>query len=172
MGVSRALQFAIGGVGRVSRGSVRLGGRTYAIEGEAATPEAFVRLAETAANTLPASLELEVPGREKTMPALDLLRRTVFYKVGHHCSHNATLKKGGLELMTREDLVAFIPLDQATAAKMGTQGWEMPAAGLFKALKEKTDRRVVMSDVRVPEREEALNARVRATDTYVDYFLR
>jgi OOP family OmpA-OmpF porin len=54
-----AIKFAMGELARLSSGSVRLGDRTYAIEGEAATPEAFVRLAETAANTLPASLELE-----------------------------------------------------------------------------------------------------------------
>ena len=34
----------------------------------------------------------------------DLLARTVLYKVGHHGSHNATLKERGLELMT-SDLV-------------------------------------------------------------------
>ena len=64
-----------------------------------------------------ATLKFTVPGRAKPMPAHDLLARTVFYKVGHHCSHNATLKKGGLELMNRDDLVAFIPLDKETASK-------------------------------------------------------
>jgi hypothetical protein len=119
-----------------------------------------------------ASLEFKVPSREKALPAHDLLSRTVFYKVGHHCSHNATLKKGGLELMTREDLVAFIPLDQATAKKMGTKGWEMPAPPLFKALKQRTANRVVMSDVTETVSKEALKAGVIGTDTYVDYFLR
>jgi hypothetical protein len=56
-----------------------------------------------------ASVTYDIPGRSKPMPAHDLLARTVFYKVGHHCSHNATLKKGGLELMQHEDLVAFAP---------------------------------------------------------------
>ena len=54
-----AIKFAMGELAKLSSGSVRLGDRTYAIEGEAATPEAFVRLSETAAHTLPASLELE-----------------------------------------------------------------------------------------------------------------
>jgi hypothetical protein len=31
--------------------------------------------------------------------AEDLLERTVLYKVGHHASHNATLRQKGLELM-------------------------------------------------------------------------
>jgi hypothetical protein len=119
-----------------------------------------------------AKLRFKVPGREQPLPALDLLGRTVFYKVGHHCSHNATLKAGGLELMTHEDLVAFIPLDQATARKQGTKGWEMPAPPLFKALKEKTAKRVVISDVAEKLTPEAVAAGVLATGTYVDYFLK
>jgi len=116
-------------------------------------------------------LEFKVPGRERPLSAHDLLGRTVFYKVGHHCSHNATLKNGGLELMTRDDLVAFIPLDQATAKKQGTKGWEMPAPPLFKALQEKTANRVVISDVAEDLTPEAVKAGVVATGTYIDYFL-
>jgi hypothetical protein len=119
-----------------------------------------------------AKLEFKVPGREEPLPALDLLARTVFYKVGHHCSHNATLKTGGLELMTRDDLVAFIPLDQATARKQGTKGWDMPAPPLFRALKEKAAKRVVISDVAEELTPEAVKAGVLATGTYVDYFLK
>jgi hypothetical protein len=118
-----------------------------------------------------ASVTFTVPKRTKPLPAHDLLARTVFYKVGHHCSHNATLRAGGLELMTREDLVAFIPLDIATAKNQGTKGWDMPAAPLFKALKEKARSRVVLSDVTEALTPEAVNAGVRATGTYVDYFL-
>lgn len=40
-----------------------------------------------------------------------LLANTVFYKVGHHGSHNATLVKG-LESMTHKDLIAMIPVDK------------------------------------------------------------
>ncbi len=36
---------------------------------------------------------------ERSVDAADLLRRTAFYKVGHHASHNATLREKGLELM-------------------------------------------------------------------------
>jgi hypothetical protein len=119
-----------------------------------------------------ASLEFKVPGREKPMPAHDLLRRTAFYKVGHHCSHNATLRTGGLELMTRDDLVAFIPLDKATARKQGKKGWDMPAGPLYTALQEKTGKRVVISDVLERVSPEAEQAGVIATGTYIDYFLR
>lgn len=119
-----------------------------------------------------AKLEFKVPGREKPLPAHDLLSRTVFYKVGHHCSHNGTLGVGGLELMIRDDLVAFIPLDQATAKKQGKKGWDMPAAPLFKALKAQAAKRVVISDVAEVIAPEALKAGILATGTYVDYFLR
>jgi hypothetical protein len=56
----------------------------------------------------------------------DLLKRTVFYKVGHHGSHNATLKKLGIERM-RDDknLTAFVPVSHPVADKV--KGWsEMP----------------------------------------------
>ena len=35
----------------------------------------------------------------KTVTGPDLLNRAIFYKVGHHGSHNATLKEKGLEEM-------------------------------------------------------------------------
>jgi hypothetical protein len=117
-------------------------------------------------------VQFDVPDRDKPLNALDLLSRTVFYKVGHHCSHNATLKTGGLELMTRDNLVAFIPLDQETAHKQGTKGWEMPAPPLFTALKQKTDGRVVLSDVKEELPQAAAAAGVIATTSYIDYFFK
>lgn len=117
------------------------------------------------------NVEFKVPGQTKPRPAHDLLSNTVFYKVGHHCSHNATLKKGGLQLMSRDDLVAFIPLDQQTAKKQGVKGWDMPAAPLFKALKEKTDGRVAISDVNEDLTTNCEKAGIRCTDLYIDYFL-
>ena len=42
----------------------------------------------------------EHPEEKRKVTAKDLLARTVFYKVGHHGSINATRKQGGLELMT------------------------------------------------------------------------
>lgn len=118
-----------------------------------------------------AKVEFKVDGKDKPVKAHDLLARTVFYKVGHHCSHNATLKKGGLELMDRDDLVAFIPLDQETAKKQGKHGWDMPAKPLFKELRKRTGGRVVISDVSEPVPPEAIEAGIVATPEYVDYFL-
>ena len=120
------------------------------------------------------TLKFDVPGQAKALPALDLLRRTVFYKVGHHCSHNATLKAGGLELMQREDLVAFIALDKETARNQGPKehgGWAMPAPQLFKALGVRANERVVISDIKEPLSAKAAAAGVRATNTFIDYFL-
>jgi hypothetical protein len=46
-----------------------------------------------------------------TPRGIDLLKRTIFYKVGHHGSNNATLVPSGLDQMTSPDLVAMIPVD-------------------------------------------------------------
>ena len=119
-----------------------------------------------------AKLTFRTRGRPDPVPAHDLLARTVFYKVGHHSSHNATLKAGGLELMNREDLVAFIPLDEETARNQGTKGWEMPAPSLFKALQQKTGGRVVISDVKKVLTPQAAAAGILSTGAYVDYFLK
>ena len=73
----------------------------------------------------------------------ELLARTVFYKVGHHGSGNATLR-AGLEAMTSEDLVAAIPTDERFAKEK--KGWEMPAPKLCKALGEKTKGRILRAD--------------------------
>ncbi len=76
----------------------------------------------------------------------DLLERTVFYKVGHHGSINATRKLGGLELMTNPQLVAAISTDAQFSKEQ--KGWDMPAANVEKALLEKTRGRLLRSDVR------------------------
>jgi hypothetical protein len=88
-------------------------------------------------------------GRERTITAADLLARTVFYKVGHHSSHNATASHHGLELMTSEDLVAFIPVDRKVALAK-TPPWLMPADALYARLVEKTQGRVLRSDTGWP----------------------
>jgi beta-lactamase superfamily II metal-dependent hydrolase len=75
--------------------------------------------------------------------AADLLARTVFYKVGHHGSGNATLRKG-LEAMTSTRLVAAIPTDETFAEEK--QGWEMPAPKLKNALRAKTKGRILRAD--------------------------
>lgn len=88
-------------------------------------------------------------GGERRVVADDLLRRTVLYKVGHHGSHNATLREHGLEKMTDPDLVALIPVDEEQA---DDKGWAMPFAPLERRLREKTSGRILRADRGLPER--------------------
>jgi hypothetical protein len=71
-------------------------------------------------------------GTTTTVVAKDLLGRTVFYKVGHHTSHNATAKGKGLEMMTSQsELTAFIPVDRQVALGRSPAGtWKMPASSI------------------------------------------
>ncbi|WP_095205329.1 hypothetical protein [Mesorhizobium carmichaelinearum] len=86
------------------------------------------------------------PNEGSTTPVTgaDLLRRAVFYKVGHHGSRNATLSENGLELMVSPELTAFIPTDEAMAKKVGWS--DIPAKKLLARLAEKTAGRVIKSD--------------------------
>lgn len=88
-------------------------------------------------------------GVRQTTTAEKLLNRTVFYKVGHHGSHNATAKGKGLEMMRSEsELVAFIPVDRKVALKRSPAGqWKMPAHALYRRLLEKCNGRVARSDI-------------------------
>ena len=88
----------------------------------------------------------------KAVTTADLLRRTVFYKVGHHGSHNATLKAGGLEAMAAPGLVAAIPVDQEFANH--SKRWQMPAAALFARLQELTRDRILRADTPWPTTED------------------
>ena len=94
----------------------------------------------------------------------DLLSRTILYKVGHHGSHNATLKRDsrhpsasdrlgspyGLELMP-STLVAMIPVDRAAAEKNMPIPWHMPHPPLYESLLRKTAGRVLRADGLDPE---------------------
>ena len=84
----------------------------------------------------------EDPGQK--LKGIDLLKRTVLYKAGHHGSRNATLRKKGLELMDDSDLVVMIPVDEAWAKEK--MNWEHPAENLLTHLKEKAKNRVVRTD--------------------------
>ena len=88
-------------------------------------------------------------GKMATVTAKDLLARTVFYKVGHHSSHNATAKEKGLEMMTSEsELTAFIPVDRQVALGRSPAGtWKMPARQLYRRLLDQCQGRVVRSDI-------------------------
>jgi hypothetical protein len=109
--------------------------------------------------------------------AADLLKRTVLYKVGHHASHNATLRAQGLELMEAPGLVALIPVDHAMAVKKRWVGMPFPA--LLARLQEKARGRVLRIDQNVPDRPAGAGAgqwadftrRVTETDLYFDYVL-
>jgi len=80
----------------------------------------------------------------ETVSGPELLERVVFYKVGHHGSHNATLKAKGLELMRTDDFVAFIPVNHEMAIK---KRWgNMPLPGLVDALKQRSGGCVVRID--------------------------
>jgi hypothetical protein len=82
----------------------------------------------------------------------DLLRRVTFYKVGHHASHNATLRQFGLEKMTDPRLTAAIPVVEAVAAIQGQgskifgKGWKMPYGDLYTDLEKRTKGRIVRGD--------------------------
>ncbi len=88
---------------------------------------------------------------EASASATDLLGRTVFYKVGHHASHNATLDGLGLELMTHLDLCAMIPVVEAEARRVKDgkavhRGWNMPFPDLYDRLLAVTRDRVLRGD--------------------------
>jgi hypothetical protein len=89
-------------------------------------------------------------GDQRTVTAADLLKRTVLYKVGHHASHNATLKALGLKLMSRQArLTALVPVDyrEAHKAKGGNEdGWDMPYGKLLQDLISRTHGRVILAD--------------------------
>ena len=83
----------------------------------------------------------------KTVTGPDLLSRTIFYKVGHHGSHNATLREKGLEEMKSLKL-AFVPVDHEMAV---TKRWnKMPLNELMDRLNEMTEQCVVRIDEEAP----------------------
>lgn len=84
--------------------------------------------------------KVEDGGRQRTVTAANLLERTVLYKVGHHGSHNATLRENGLELMTSDALTAMIPVNRASAKKMK---WDMPFPSLFSRLEDRCRGRIL-----------------------------
>lgn len=123
------------------------------------------------------SLVFNVPelGADVTTPGL--LARTVLYKVGHHGSHNATLRKNGLERMTSDELVAMIPVNRASVEK---KGWKMPFAPMYAGLRTATKGRIIRSDEGVVTNPAGLSKtdwqafvrRVVTTPEYVEYRLR
>lgn len=116
-------------------------------------------------------------GRAKTVTATDLLSRTVLYKVGHHGSHNATLREKGLELMTSGELAAMLPVDRTMAEKMK---WAMPFPALFERLVERSKRRILDLEKGVDtERPDGVSesewdqflSRMQVEDDWIDYYV-
>lgn len=92
-----------------------------------------------------------VAGDGPKVSAKELLGRTVLYKVGHHASHNATLDKLGLAMMTHPGLVAMIPVVEAEArrtkdGKAVHRGWNMPYPDLLARLMNRTQGRILRGD--------------------------
>jgi hypothetical protein len=84
------------------------------------------------------------PGDGRTVKAADLLAKTVLYKVGHHGSHNATLREKGLELMSHPELVAMLPVEVEAVQRLGYG--EMPLESLLQELGKRTNGRVLQLD--------------------------
>jgi beta-lactamase superfamily II metal-dependent hydrolase len=89
-------------------------------------------------------LKFNVDGTTITMN--DLLARTVLYKVGHHGSHNASLKKDGIERMKGANLVALIPTDRTSLSKGNKKTWKMPYEPLNQGLIAAAGGRVIRQD--------------------------
>jgi len=112
--------------------------------------------------------------RRRWIDAADLLKRTVLYKVGHHGSHNATLREQGLERMVHQDLAALVPVDKTMAER---KRWNMPFPALYERLQQLARGRVLRADEDIPQRPEGVSAaewkrfvdRVGANDLYYDY---
>ncbi|WP_209427801.1 hypothetical protein [Pararhodobacter sp. SW119] len=78
----------------------------------------------------------------------ELLARTILYKVGHHGSHNATLRAEGLEQMTALR-TALVPVDETVAR---ARNWtRIPLPELLSALDDATGGRVLRADAPPPD---------------------
>jgi len=93
--------------------------------------------------------------------AADLLGRTVLYKVGHHGSHNATMKgkagsdEASLAVMAQgkyaAELVAMITAVEAWAHQKPKPDWNHPFPAIKKALVTKAGGRVLQTDSKLPD---------------------
>ena len=104
-------------------------------------------------------LNWDVDGEKVTGP--DLLSRTVFYKVGHHGSMNATLKEKGVEEMKALH-TAIIPVDHEVAVKM--RWGNIPLDAIISALDARAKDRVFRTDKTAETSED-----VNITDLYYEF---
>jgi hypothetical protein len=94
--------------------------------------------------------------------AEDLLRRTVLYKVGHHGSHNATMKgkagshEASLVMMAQgkhaAEFVAMITAVEAWAHQKPKPDWNHPFPAIKQALVRKAGGRVLQTDSSLPDK--------------------
>ena len=71
------------------------------------------------------------------------MARTVLYKVGHHGSHNATLREKGLEMMANPELVDVNPVDEKWGVlARKPKPWKMPFKPLYSDLRVRTRGRI------------------------------
>lgn len=112
----------------------------------------------------------------KKFDVADLLARTIFYKVGHHGSHNATFKPA-LEKMNHPKLVAMIPTNEKFARE--SKAWTMPAPNLNAALLEHTHQRLLRNDQGIGKVADplktsewsGLEGNVDVSSLFIDYYL-
>jgi phosphoribosyl 1,2-cyclic phosphodiesterase len=77
----------------------------------------------------------------------ELLDKTVFYKVGHHGSHNGTASKSGLDKMgNSRPLVAMMPLVQDKVPSQWGGSKNFPAKALYTELIKKTSGAIIRTD--------------------------
>ncbi|MEM7635287.1 MAG: hypothetical protein AAF299_12045 [Pseudomonadota bacterium] len=108
-----------------------------------------------------------------TTHASDLLGRCVFYKCGHHGSHNATLNGNvdsdyaNLAWLGKDapddEFVAMVPVHSKWANEK--QGWNHPLPAIVDALMKKARGRVLLNDVKRVKRPKASDGHGKLTDT-------
>jgi hypothetical protein len=122
--------------------------------------------------------------------ARDLLSRTVLYKVGHHCSHNATLAGtledayANLSWMAQGDhadeFVAMITAVYKWATTKNNPPWIHPLRSIKEALVKKAQGRVLQTDENGPAKPTGVSAaqwkrfteRLTVDDLYFDLVIR
>lgn len=98
---------------------------------------------------------------EETLTTEELLRKTVFYKIAHHLSHNGTAKQKGLEMMTHRDLAAMATVDYDVIRP----GWKntMPNENIVDDLLQKTKGRLlIMNEDRLEHRGQSITDAISA----------
>ncbi len=94
-----------------------------------------------------------------------LLKSTVFYKVGHHGSHNGTASKSGLEKMPDKGMIAFMPLQKDKVPFVwDREGKNFPAMPLYEKLIDKTSGAIIRSDEGVIKHQRAKDLRDQNLD--------